>query len=240
MPLRLLAFDLDGTLIETERLKARSYALAANDLNGSDVDIVEAAYTGVVGRSRQEVGEALADRFGIAGAGGEAPWETLVRVRLGRYEALLADDTMVRGAALPEADALVRHAHAVACRVALITTSDRAATDRVLAVLGLADAFDAIVTADDVAQTKPDPEGYRLALAQTRTDPAEALSVEDSAAGVQAALAAGVRVVAVPTAITRTGLAEAGLLEAGAGGGRVTVAERGELVEAVREALGRA
>ena len=107
-------------------------------------------------------------------------------------------------------------------------------------MLGLADAFDTIVTADDVAETKPDPEGYRLALAQTRTDPTEALAVEDSAAGVRAALAAGVRVVTVPTAITRDGLEAAGFLEAGAGDGKVTVAERGELVEAVREALGRA
>ncbi len=240
-PLRLLCFDLDGTLVETERLKGQSYALAAHDLAGCDMNDVEGAYEDVVGQSREAVARAIVARFHLEDAArgaardGEAPWQTLVRIRLGHYDALLSDAEAVRDAARPEADALVRHAHAVACRVALVTTSTRDATDHVLATLGLAGDFDRIVTADDVARTKPDPEGYRIALGATAQ--AEALTVEDSATGVAAAIAAGIRVAVVPTPITRDGLAEAGFLTDGAGGGLVRVVARGDLVEAVRAAL---
>lgn len=240
-PLRLLCFDLDGTLVETERLKARSYGLAARDLAGCSLEQVEAAYRDVVGQSREAVARALVERFGLDAAAraaardDEAPWQTLVRVRLGHYDAILSDPAEVRAAARPHADALVRHAHAVTCRVVLVTTSTRDAADKVLAALGLAEGFDRIVTADDVQQTKPDPEGYRLALGATDAD--HALTVEDSAAGVEAAIAAGIRVAVVPTGITRAGLDAAGFLADGAGGGLVRVVARGDLVEAVRVAL---
>ena len=240
-PLHLLCFDLDGTIVETERLKGRSYALAARDLAGCRTAEIEAAYADVVGQSREAVARALVARFGLedaahgAARNGEAPWETLVRVRLGHYDALLSDADTVRAAARPEANALVRGARDVACRTALVTTSTRGATDHVLATLDLDHAFDTIVTADDVARTKPDPEAYRIALGAT--DPATALTVEDSAVGVEAAIAAGIRVAVVPTPITRDGLAEAGFLTDGAGGGLVRVVERGDLVEAVRAAL---
>lgn len=240
-PLRLLCFDLDGTLVETERLKGQSYALAARDLAGCAVSDVKAAYADVVGQSREAVARALVARFSLEEAarawaqGDEAPWQTLVRIRLGYYDALLSDADTVRDAARPEATALVRHAHAVACRVALVTTSTRDATDRVLATLGIADRFDAIVTADDVARTKPDPEGYQIALGAT--DPTTTLTVEDSAVGVEAAIAAGIRVAVVPTPITRDGLAEAGFLTDGAGGGLVRVVARGDLVDVIRAAL---
>lgn len=68
--------------------------------------------------------------------------------------------------------------------------------------LELLERFQIIKTADDVAKTKPDPELYRLALADLGVKADEALVFEDSPNGVLAARAAGIAAVAIPNAIT--------------------------------------
>ena len=209
--LDLLAFDLDGTLADTEDLKAKSYAWAAHRLRPDlDPDTVEAGYADCIGYSRQEISEMLLHRFDLEDAarahdGSVDPWQSYVGLRLERYRAMLADVALVRAHARPAAD-LVRDAHALAHRVALVTTSGRRNASLVLAALGLSDAFDDIITADDVTRTKPDPEGYRLALSRARATPARSLAVEDSPAGVRAALAAEIPVFAVPDELTRHGI----------------------------------
>ncbi|HSU95386.1 MAG TPA: HAD hydrolase-like protein, partial [Gemmatimonadaceae bacterium] len=60
-------FDLDGTLVQTEALKAQSYARAAVELRPGALaaqDII-VAYNDLVGRSREEVAAALLARFGL-------------------------------------------------------------------------------------------------------------------------------------------------------------------------------
>ena len=60
--------------------------------------------------------------------------------------------------------------------------------------------MDLVVTGDDVVDGKPDPTGFRLACERLGVDPAAAMAVEDSPAGVRAAVDAGVgHVVAVTT-----------------------------------------
>lgn len=76
----------------------------------------------------------------------------------------------------------------------------RAAVER----LGLTPRFRAIVTGDDVARRKPEPDVYLEALRRLRIDPHHAVAIEDSAPGVTAARAAGLRVVAIPHWLTAT------------------------------------
>ncbi|MCW5877133.1 MAG: HAD-IA family hydrolase [Anaerolineales bacterium] len=71
-----------------------------------------------------------------------------------------------------------------------------------LARLGLYQRFEAIKTADDVQQIKPNPELYLAALAALGVEPDEAIVFEDSPNGVTAALAAGIFCVAVPNQVT--------------------------------------
>jgi HAD superfamily hydrolase (TIGR01509 family) len=97
---------------------------------------------------------------------------------------------------LPGAAELVGEAQAAGLPYALVTSSDPAVVDAVLARLDV--RFDVIVCAADVAQTKPDPEGYLLAAAKLGADPGRCIALEDSPNGVAAAEAAGYHVVAVP------------------------------------------
>jgi sugar-phosphatase len=70
----------------------------------------------------------------------------------------------------------------------------------VLAELGIASAFDVVLSADDVARGKPDPEIYLLAARRLGLTPRECLVFEDSPGGVRAARAAGMNVIAIATA----------------------------------------
>jgi phosphoglycolate phosphatase-like HAD superfamily hydrolase len=101
-----MIFDLDGTLVQTERLKAISYARAAIELRPDAVDeaAVMAAFRDVVGLSRNEVATALIERFALAQAAGTrmaefgvgTPWQAYIQLRLRHYEAILADPEALR------------------------------------------------------------------------------------------------------------------------------------------------
>ena len=65
--------------------------------------------------------------------------------------------------------------------------------------------FKAVVSGKDVQKRKPDPEGYVKVLKKLRVTPSEAVVIEDSPTGVQAARAAGIRVIAAPSDLTREG-----------------------------------
>ena len=82
---------------------------------------------------------------------------------------------------------------------ALVTGSERRFMDVVLARTGL--RFDALVCADDVSVTKPDPEPYLLAAKLLGVDPGRCYALEDSPNGVASAEAAGCRVFAVPSLV---------------------------------------
>ena len=211
-------FDLDGTLVQTERLKARSYAKAAVELCPDDVteDDVMEAYKDVVGESRQVVATALMERFNLEAASAEhmtevdvdAPWQAFVQVRLGYYHDLVGDPEVLRESRWPHSLALLERARENRCAVALATTSRRKQACYVLDVLGHDDTFDFVATADDVARTKPHPEIYRMCAVELGVAPERILAIEDSPTGTEAALAAGLHCIAFGTPFTEARLRE--------------------------------
>ncbi len=214
-------FDLDGTLVETEELKALSYARAAVELRPelSEAEVVE-AFKDVVGLSRQEVAMGLMQRFGLEAAararmaefGVSAPWQAYVQVRQRIYEAMLEDPELLRKQQWPHNIALLHESRRQGCLVALASMSYCKQVKRVLDVLGLANAFDFVASRDDVEHGKPDSEIYLLVSRELGVPPEDCLVVEDSPAGVKAALAAGMNIIAVSTPFTRQRLHESGLL----------------------------
>ena len=65
--------------------------------------------------------------------------------------------------------------------------------------MGVADCFQAIVSGDEVARGKPEPDVFLTAARRLGLSPSECVVVEDAPAGVEAALRAKMRVVAVST-----------------------------------------
>jgi HAD superfamily hydrolase (TIGR01509 family) len=99
----------------------------------------------------------------------------------------------------PGARELVAEVAAAGLPRALVTSSERQFMDEVLASTGL--TFDALVCADDVSVTKPDPEPYLLAAKLVGVPPGDCFALEDSPNGVASAEAAGCRVIAVPSLV---------------------------------------
>ncbi len=221
--IRAMIFDLDGTLVQTEKLKALSYARAAVELcpyGVSEREVIE-AFKEVVGRSRREVAMALVDRFDlseVAGArmdefGVKTPWQAFVQVRLRYYKAMVADPEVIRSNRWQHNIALIEEARRARCKTALATMSSCARTRQELEVLGLADTFDFVATKDDVERGKPDPEIYQLVARELAVPPAECLVIEDSPSGMRAALAAGAWCIVVTTPFTRRAIHDQQLLD---------------------------
>ncbi|MDW7680796.1 MAG: HAD family phosphatase [bacterium] len=193
--IQAVIFDLDGTLVQTEILKAQSYAGAALQLaDGSitETEVME-AFVEVVGRSRREVAEYLLQRFGLEEAaakrmsefGVATPWQAFVQVRLEIYNGILENPAILKNHLCPYNLALLRKVRAEGCRTGLATMSHCEQTGNVLRILEITDMFDFIATRDDVETGKPDPEIYLLAASQLAVDPGNCLVIEDSVAGIK-------------------------------------------------------
>lgn len=210
--IRAMIFDLDGTLVQTERLKALSYASAMTELCSYEVDKTEIVevFKEVVGLSRREVATFLLKRFEAESAasqrmdefGVSTPWQVYVQMRMSYYEDMLADPDVLRNNQWPHNMTLLEEARRAQCKVGLATMSHCSQVQRVLQVLNLSEAFNFIASRDDVENGKPDPEIYLLVAKELDVPPEECLVIEDSPTGVRAALAAGMWCIAVTTPFT--------------------------------------
>ncbi|BBD77103.1 HAD-IA family hydrolase [Hydrogenophilus thermoluteolus] len=193
---KALLFDVDGTLAETEALHRRAFneAFAAAGLPWRWTPQRYAELLRVAGgRERiahfqsaypHEAAGIVLDPDAIA---------TIHRDKNVRYAQMLAQG------ALPLRPGVVRLAQEAAAsgaRVAIVTTTSPENVAALLAALWPDDAppFAAIITAREAPQKKPDPQAYHVALARLDIAPSEAIAIEDTAHGAQAAAAAGIPV----------------------------------------------
>lgn len=98
---------------------------------------------------------------------------------------------------IPGAAEWVRRLHREGWLQALASSAPRANIATILDVLGLAEYFEATVSAEDVRKGKPDPEVFLVAASRLGAAPSDCVVVEDAAAGVESAKRAGMRCVAV-------------------------------------------
>jgi beta-phosphoglucomutase-like phosphatase (HAD superfamily) len=208
-----IVFDLDGTLVQTETLKAQSYAQAAVELGRgsfSEPDVVN-AYKEVAGLSRQEVAQYLLDRFNLEAPAGErmdayyvrTPWQAFVQIRMRIYDAMLEDPLLIVKHRCPFSLDLLIWARENKFKTGLATMSGCSQANRVLQILDVTNDFDFIATRDDVNNGKPDPEIYRLMAHELCVEPAAGLVIEDSLVGIQAAVAAKMPCIAALSDFTR-------------------------------------
>lgn len=218
-------FDMDGTLLRTEHLKARSYAMGLAELHpqgalGVPEAAAVAAFGEVVGGSRMEVASYLLEKFGLVEAarqrmeqlGVDAPWRALVQLRMAHHTRMLADPAQIRSAVCPNNMALFRFARAALPRVGLATMTVCAETSRLLGIVGIFEDLDFVATGDDVEHGKPDPEIYRMSARGLGVEPRRCLVVEDSPTGIRAALDAGMRCLGSVSDLTERRVRQSGLL----------------------------
>ena len=156
----------------------------------------------------------LAARFGVSWTHADAltlvgnPLDVSAQVLIDRGVRLTAAeiiDSMVtevatRAAVLmpwvPEARALLNEVAQAGIPCALVTMSYGSFVDQFVEQAG--GVFAAVVTGDQVATGKPDPEAYLLAAERLGVEPTQCVAIEDSPVGIRAAHAAGAATIAVP------------------------------------------
>jgi len=119
-----------------------------------------------------------------------------------RYNALILEEYRQHAEPMPGAVELVRQLKAIDEPIALASSSAAEWVEACLERIGLAEAFDVVVTGSDVHRGKPDPEIYLLAAERLRVPPAACLALEDAPAGIEAARRAGMTVWAIRTPYT--------------------------------------
>ncbi len=177
-------WDMDGTIVDTEPYFTDAVTALVTADGGvlTDQDHValvganlwDMAAVAIAAGARREAAAIVADVLAEVGRrlSTGIPW------RPGALELMEA----VRAAGVP---------------TGLVTMSFRTVADAVVASIPF-DAFDVVVTGDDVVRGKPDPEAYLLAAELLAVDIAGCVVLEDSPPGVAAGVAAGATVVAVP------------------------------------------
>jgi beta-phosphoglucomutase len=176
-------FDLDGTLINSEKYHADGFSHAVETLSGYQLTPAE----------RREFFEGhtniftpiLAARHGLE----LDPSAVLAHKRV-------HVDRNFKAEVLPGADGFIEK-WKKCMRLALASNSPRHFVKRALVDSNLIDVFESVITSDDVIQRKPDPEMYELTLKNLKLKPEDVMVFEDSPAGVAAAQAAGCAVVMI-------------------------------------------
>ncbi len=200
-----IVFDLDGTLVETEHLKAQAYADIIGTLTGrgSPEQAAVDLYRSMVGATDMVICEAMLQRFPIESslvpAKGETSVEALHRQRMETYRLSYGTPGNLRSAVYDHNVGLLKLAADEQLSVGVATMSFRDEAQRVIGAIGLSDLVDVVVGVDDVANPKPAPDAFLLAMEQLGSDPSQALIVEDSPRGAYAAAASGARWLCVAT-----------------------------------------
>jgi len=183
--LKAVLFDLDGVLVDSERFSSE----AAKAVLG-EYGIVQTP-----AEKKLVFGRRSVDNFrrAIEARGLELDPDALVSKMNASFAGLIRGRLMP----LPGAIELVTHLKASDVKVAVVSSSPLERVNATLAEVGLLAEFDLILSGDCCVKGKPDPEPFLLAAARLGANPRECVVIEDAEAGILAAKAAKMRVLAV-------------------------------------------
>lgn len=191
MPLtcpQAVLWDMDGTLVDSEKLWDISLAELAGELGGA---LTPSARAAMVGSNMDRTLDLMFAMLGRSAGPAELTWAT--RWLTDRTRELFSAGLPWR----PGARAALRAVREAGIAAALVTSTHRDLTDVALRSIG-PEYFDVTVCGDEVGNPKPHPEPYLRAAAQLGVDPASCVAVEDSPTGTASAVAAGCTVLVVP------------------------------------------
>lgn len=187
---RAVLFDLDGTLIDSEK----NYAVSDRRfLAEYGIELTEELQSQMIGIGSAEMLAWLRERHGIT-----EPIETLLDRKNELYLELARRNTEV----FPEMLSVLEELSRRNVPMAVASGSSRSVVIELLGRLGLDRFFGAVLSSEEVPRGKPHPDVFLETARRLGAEPSRCLVVEDSQHGVEAALGAGMEVVAVPTIVT--------------------------------------
>ncbi len=237
-----IIFDMDGVLVDNEKLKGLSVGIAVHRLRGLAEPDPQGilAYREMVGASREVVSRHIVDKLDLepdlrpimSEYGASDPWEALGAMRRAIYDDMVADPQLVRDNQWPHTVDLLRMAKEKNCKTGLATLSARSEALHFVNALGLEQSLDVVLAREDVKNGKPAPDIYLLAAQKLAVEPRDCVVIEDSPNGVRAGVAAGMNVVAFGTPFTIAALHSAQVVDH-----RWIVHDPDKLLEVVQERM---
>jgi HAD superfamily hydrolase (TIGR01509 family) len=184
-------FDMDGLLLDSERLARDAFVRACRELNW-EPDL--AAYQRCIGSTYATTREIL-----IEAHGSDFPYAAVDQRWSTHYHARLAQGPVpVKTGARELLEYLAGHQ----VRLALVTSTRRQTAEEKLQRTRLLDYFEHLVCGGETQRGKPDPDPYLAAADRLGIAPEQCWALEDSANGVRAAHGAGCTVFQVPDLVT--------------------------------------
>ena len=186
--LKSVLFDMDGLLVDTERIARDAWKYAGEKCG---VIITDDFYATLIGIGKDDSEKALIQKFG--------PYFSLDQFKIERYNRMR---TSLRDAEILKKGAteILQFVHDKNLPMGLVTSSRHEdVSDR---LSNLTSYFSVIVAREDVVHGKPSPDLYQEALNRLTVGPDESIVFEDSPVGMEAAHRAGLDVILVPDLVT--------------------------------------
>jgi HAD superfamily hydrolase (TIGR01509 family) len=188
-----IIFDMDGLLLDTERIARIAWQETARRAGH---EMPDALFALMIGRSKRDSGELMRARLGP-----DFEFEKIHAATALLFEEIVERDGLPLKAGARE---LLDHLAARQTPLAVATSTRNPVAARRLEQLGLLRYFSVLVTGDQVTHGKPAPDIYRLAAQRLGVDPAASFALEDSHAGIRSAHGAGLKVIMVPDLLPPT------------------------------------
>ena len=185
--IKAVIFDVDGTLLDTERIYMQAWKEAAAELGYEITDELL--------RKTRAINVKDAARIFEAEIGNGFSYDTVRVVRVRIAEEIIHRESPILKPGVLE---LLDYLEQTGVRLAVASSTNTQTTKDHLALSGIADRFQVIVGGDMIVKGKPHPDIFLKAAELMGVDPVNCMVVEDSPAGIRAGSAAGMQVVLVP------------------------------------------
>lgn len=191
--IRGLLFDMDGTLFDTERFHTRAFMEMGKDHRITPPHPLPMVHEMLVGKADHLIYEVIKEWPGFP-----RHWSAQNFVETKTNKLLDLISSVSPDAYFPaELRSLLHEARQDGIYLAVVTSSEKVITEKLLDIAGITSLFQLVLTRDDCPHHKPDPWPYRKALEVAGLHPHEAIIFEDSQVGITAARASGAHVVKV-------------------------------------------
>ena len=188
---RAVIFDMDGLLVDTERLQFGASDMVLRERAG--VTLPHEIMVSLVGRRSDECWDHMRALYGLTESN-----EELEAAQAAYYGPMLRD----QAEPMPGAMELMRTLHGEGYTLGIASSSPLWQIHTVIERFSLGALLSAVASGQEVRRGKPSPDVYLLAAERLDVPPARCVALEDSGPGVVAARAAGMFVLAVPSAET--------------------------------------
>jgi len=190
-PARAIILDMDGVVLDSPPLHLLTWQQTLAPLG---IELTAEAHYPLEGLPTEITAQRLTERY-LGQACSERETQRLANTKRALFR------EMFHPSLVPGIVPLLLNLRGRGYRLGLVTGSARSVVDESLVPIGAAAFFEIIVTGDEVATGKPDPEPYRTAAARLGIPPAQCLAVENAPLGIESAKAAGMGCVALETTL---------------------------------------